>query len=584
MSHRSFAPRSLLLVLLCCLSLNAQEPAPPKKTVAAPEDSAVQARRKKAFELLLSVAAQLGSLRSGENRARIGSNLVDSLWDFDEKAARGLLATVQDDITAGLNDNDSDAETRTHTLRVFLQLRSDTLVRVAGHDPELAMTFLRATRPSPDLQLPYDLKNAEANLELRLADSIAARSPQLAIKLGRQALAKGFTPELKSVLLKVQSRDNDAGESFYQEIVEKLKRTNLAEDSAALAFAGDLARAIQPPHAAEQSYRDLLGLISASALANGCAVMDPEAEDVPQICYEAGSIFSQLEKYQGTEVTALQRWVDPDSDAERQAAIQRQDLNDKIVEGNVDEILALAEKYPESRSQVYWVAFEAAARSGDLSRARQLAAAAPSAEMRQNMEHFLGDDEKPDALAEQTIAVIQTHLAHLGTDAERASSLIAVASEIGRIDHKTGLRLLNEAMTFMGGIKPGRKRLQLQIQLAMHYSSLGSERGFAIMESLMPRLNELVSAAATLDGFDNSYLRDGEWNMSGQGGVGALLNELSQNAGYFAHLDLGRAATLAGQFERPEIRLMAQLKLAQAALRSQPTFSSRLHYGRVIFD
>jgi hypothetical protein len=51
---------------------------------------------------------------------------------------------------------------------------------------------------------------------------------------------------------------------------------------------------------------------------------------------------------------------------------------------------------------------------------------------------------------------------------------------------------------------------------------------------------------------------------------GALLTFLSQNAGYFAWCDFDRAVSLAAQFERPEIRLMAQLKLAQAILAGPP--------------
>ena len=100
----------------------------------------------------------------------------------------------------------------------------------------------------------------------------------------------------------------------------------------------------------------------------------------------------------------------------------------------------------------------------------------------------------------------------------------------------------------------------------MLYCSLKSDRGFAIMESVMLKLNELVAAAATLDRFENTYLRDGEWAMSGEGNVGGLLTGLAQNAGYFAWSDFDRSVNLASQFERPELRLMAQLKIAQAIM------------------
>jgi hypothetical protein len=69
---------------------------------------------------------------------------------------------------------------------------------------------------------------------------------------------------------------------------------------------------------------------------------------------------------------------------------------------------------------------------------------------------------------------------------------------------------------------------------------------------------------------DTSYLRDGEWNMSANGEIGSLLTHMSENAGSFAACDFDRAVNLAGQFERNEIRIMAQVKLAQSVLTTAP--------------
>jgi len=86
----------------------------------------------------------------------------------------------------------------------------------------------------------------------------------------------------------------------------------------------------------------------------------------------------------------------------------------------------------------------------------------------------------------------------------------------------------------------------------------------------MPKLNELVAASVALDGFEFNYLRDGEWNMSGESDLGRMLTALVQNAGYFAVLDFDRSVNLTSQLERLELRLMAQLKIAQGVLRVQP--------------
>jgi hypothetical protein len=91
-----------------------------------------------------------------------------------------------------------------------------------------------------------------------------------------------------------------------------------------------------------------------------------------------------------------------------------------------------------------------------------------------------------------------------------------------------------------------------------------------MIEGLLPKLNELIDAAAKLDGFDTHYLRDGEWNMSKDGTLGEILTFLAYNAGYFASCDFDRSVNLAAQFERNEIRMMAQVKLAQSILTGPP--------------
>jgi len=139
-----------------------------------------------------------------------------------------------------------------------------------------------------------------------------------------------------------------------------------------------------------------------------------------------------------------------------------------------------------------------------------------------------------------------------------------------RSNRKGGLKLLDKATEMLESTKPGQWQARIQIELAMEYCLFENERCLSMVEPLVAKLNELVAAAAKLDGFDNRYLRDNEWNMTGEGGVGSLLTLLANNAHYFAWYDFDRSAALCSQFERPEIRMMAQLKLAQGILNGPP--------------
>jgi hypothetical protein len=119
-------------------------------------------------------------------------------------------------------------------------------------------------------------------------------------------------------------------------------------------------------------------------------------------------------------------------------------------------------------------------------------------------------------------------------------------------------------------MRPGGDQIAAQMGLTLVYSSVKSDRGLTIMETLVPKLNELIEASAKLDGLERRYLRNGEWNMNREGALGELLNALADYAGYFAYYDFDRAVSVASQFDRPEIRIMAQLKLAQSVLAGPP--------------
>ena len=142
--------------------------------------------------------------------------------------------------------------------------------------------------------------------------------------------------------------------------------------------------------------------------------------------------------------------------------------------------------------------------------------------------------------------------------------------QFGPTDRKQATKLLDQASDIVDSMKPGKDQISAQILLALMYCSQKNDRGLSIMQSLVPKVNELVDAAAKLDGYENQYLRDGEWNMTCNGILGSLLTGLAENATYFAWCDFDRAVSIAGQFERPEIRLMAQLKLAQSILAGPP--------------
>ncbi len=550
-----------MMILLFFGSARSQQP------LRAVDESATEAVRKKAFDLLESLAGQVESLRSPENRARMRSNIAGSLWSHDEKRARSLFTLVEEDLKAGFGSLDREDPRREHTWMVYAQLRRDTIKRIAKHDPVLALQFLRTSRPQIEANWSYRWKEDENAFELQLATQIAAKNPDLALKLGRASLAKGVSPDLLPVLSRLRSQNKDAAASLFKEIVDKLKTTDLGQDLNASQTAIILVRTVRPPKADELIYRDLVGLILTAALESGCA--DAEQEYPAHICQHVGSVFPQLEKYYSSRAAPLLRWkYEPESGELPQEAWD--ELREVVRDGTINEILALSTKYPDMNRQVYWAAVRKAEASGDVTRARQLASEFPDEGQRREMLAQIDRDQMWKIVSAEKLAGIQQNLGRLRNNEQRIGFLVYMARQIGESDRKAALGLLNQAGELIYASKTGKQVMGQEIQRAIIYCSLKSDRGFSIMESLMPKLNELVTAAATLDGFENNYLRDGEWNMSADGPVGALLTTLAQGAGAFAWADFDRAVTLSSQLERPELRLMAHLKIAQGVLDHDP--------------
>ena len=554
----------VVVVAGCTGHLNAQQ----STSTAETKQSADAALRDKAFNLLESLAGQLSSLQSAENRARIGANIADSIWKHDEKRARELFALVREDIKTGLTPPANYNEIENRTFLVFLKLRADTIERIAKHDPELAYEFFKATELSPDLQLRFEVRVQEHDLEMNLAKRVASSSPELALQLGRKALTRGFPLDLRDLLTKLSKSHKEEAAVLYKEIVEKIAGAGITENWEARTLGITLVHGVVPPD--ESTFRELINVFIKAAVASGCTKKTSDEDGSRQeVCQTVGSALPYIAKIDPRRAAELKRW-EPERGEYSELPLQASYSELYEQEATVDDILALASRYPAMDAEtIYWRAAVKAQSNGDFEQARKI------------LSDFNGDPERKQMM----LARIDENRARLTLDEEKVTEALKGLNEVPQaqsrvfllmslankaIDRKLALKLLNQANGIVEELKPGREQDEAQVRLAFMYCLEKNDRGLAMMESLVPRLNEVVAAAIKLDGYDTLYLRQGEWNMSAEGNLGSLLTLLASGAGYFAWYDFDRAVTLAGQFERNEIRMMAQLKLAQSILSGPP--------------
>lgn len=549
----------IIIVILVLCSAYAQAQTPAQTSEANKE------LREKAFNLLESAAGQVNVLQSPENRARIAANIMDSLWTHDEKRARSLLAMIESDIREGVNRQYSEL-TKPHTFQVFLKLRSDTIERIAKYDPELALTFLRSTEVTTVQQSPNRIADHDRELELRLAKKIAADKPEVALKIARESLARGLSDHLLVVLRQLNRKHKDDARMLYKEIVSKVKDVDVVEEHwQNRNFIQRLALSYTPPTADAATYRELVSFLITRALDAGCRKRDPSDYKVANFCAWVMSSVSASYKFD-SRVAELEHW----RSEEHSPGPGYLELGLVQQDGSIDEVLALKEKYPQLDANISWSAFEMARASGDEAKAREVANSSTNPEARKMMLQYLEGTEKNKTSNEQILADLPRRLNEQMHIEGRLTILLGAADAVGATDRNTGLKLLNQASDMIDTMEPGWQQTGVQMALAMMYCQSKSDRCFQIMESLVPRFNQLVDSALKLDGFDTQYLRDGEWNMSANGRIGELLTRLAEHAGYFAWSDFDRAVSLSHQFERTEIRLMAQVKLAQSVLAGPP--------------
>jgi hypothetical protein len=529
--------------------------------------------REKAFKLLESLADQLGSLQSPENRARMGSNIAGSLWPHNEQRARSLFQLVADDIKVGLQRADDDHDQR--TFFVLLKLREDIVDRIAAHDPELALAFLKETLPvikeamrRPDGDVSPQILRMEQALELGLARRISSRNPDVALQLARRALEYSLSEDLLLVLARLSDKKQEQAQLLFKDIVARLHNADFRKSWPVMVFAQRLVGDFAPPAADESTYRELINLFVNKAIAHGCANPRlPELDERTGLCVRFGAVVPLMEKFYPAQAQRLKQWAPEDyrykPDRVTPAYLE---MNDVTANGTIDELLALRSKHPSIKGEIEMRAISKAEAAGDLEQAKKIAG------------EFSGDPSLREALrtrVEQyhpSTAVFEEQLANLLKNPhniptnQQLGLLLQLAYQAARHDGKFTVKVLGQIDGMIDALKPGKEQTETQIALALVYCEAKDDRGFAIMESLLPKLNELIAVGAKLDGYDTRYLTEGEWNMTAAGAVGNILTMLAHNAGIFAWADFDRAVSLTGQFERSEIRMMAQLKLAQGIL------------------
>lgn len=585
MSRLSTCVSLLVLIPALAIFTVAQEKprAFPDSQTSPPAD-AEEAKDKQAFELLETITEGISGLRSADNRIYLASNSADLLWDKDEKRARSLFDAVTKEIVdaiSALESGDQEFHQRANAAGMIHQQRREILDRMARRDPEMAMNFLRATRVPTDAH--WNQQTIEPELELHLANMIAAKDPARALSIAQAALRKRISYGVVQVLSQLDANDPAGAQALHRELVDRLMAEDLQRNHEFANVAWNLLNAYQPPQAKEETYRDLLELLTSIVLS-----AKPREGNINNTAHNyyhyAESLIPHLEKYLPGRVVTLRQWRDTVRRTLDPSSQLNQEMNDIAQTGTPDAILALANRYPaELQPQIYERAAWKAMTDGDPNRARQI------------INEFINNPDQRRTLLEQIehqsvwnrvsqnkVAEAREMLARVKNVEQRVHMLASMAMNASHAGDKTqALELLDEAKALLDSQPTDANKMTIRLQLANNYSLLNAERSAALLEPIIVKLNEMVAAAVVLDGVDQRYLKDGEWTKAQYSTLGNIVNLLHQSLTHLARVDLETARRLSNLLERIEIRLVAQLEIVKGLVSSLPA-GRRQPAGHVI--
>jgi hypothetical protein len=496
----------------------------------------------------------------------------------------------------------------------------------------LAATKSPSPPPSQaDARNPRMLLNSDENLEQTLLGRVAALDPKLAAQNAEQMMEKGqFPRSLSEVINQLQKQDADAAGKFADKAIKRIESTNLLTNN----DAGVLAQMLltpgpklpapanntsttetqtQPQSQSQQSrgpvldptlYTDLLSSVIDSALKvnaptqnNPRPVQGRGAARGPNVQLQSNQppqlTDEQIEMNNGRRLLAGLQVILPTIDQylPGKASAVRQKLAEfgfgdtsrvnfgqamnVLQQSNptADALVQAAQSAPAPmQSRLYQQAAAKAMEDGNTDQARQIATDHLQGSQRDAMIQRIDFREQAKKSDGVRLDEIRQNVARLANDSDKVSLLLQIANDLQKDNPKAQLQVLEEARQVVNHRAANYDQFEDQMRVARAFSSIDPARSFEVLENGIGQLNELLSAASVLSGFEVNIFRDGEMNVTqGGSGLNSTIGRYGQELAQLSKTDFERSETLAGRFQFTEPRIIVRLSIVQGALGVQPS-------------
>jgi hypothetical protein len=571
---------------------------------------------RKANALLEQVINEAQSLKLPENRIRVQIAAGDMLWEHSAPRARGLFV----DAGAGLAQMNIDLDrTDRNEMQALNQLRQELVLTAGRHDGELGYQLLRSTQQT-DNAANGRRPGPQNGLEQMLLSTIAATDPKFAYQKIVESLDKGEYPaSISTVLAQLQSKDEDAFKKLSDKALSKLNSdTLLANRNADSVAIGLLAPGPRPantstspasgtktpnPQSAppqvlsESAYHDLMdnaitAALTTTSLAPGGnnprgggpmvlrgarpGQLNPPDEgqtrqnNAAMLLFSLQTMLTQIDQYLPERAAAVRQKMSELGVNNNQFAGFNQ-MRTLMQQGTSDSLVAAANVAPpQMQPRLYQQAAQKAVDEGNTDRAMQIASDHLDESARNSIMQAV--DFKRSAInpTPEKLAEIRQKLAALPSDSDRVKFLIELSTTTQKDNPKLALRFLDDARTLVSKKATSYKDFEDQIKVADAYAAVDAKKSFEVLEPGIAQLNELLSAAEVLNGFEVEVFKDGELSLRGDSDLVGMVARYGQELASLAKIDFDHARMTADKFLLPEPRLNAKLSIVQSALGVQP--------------
>ena len=631
------------LVLACAALAAAQDATSQSATAQQTPDPQQQQEEKlklesKANALLEQVITEAQGLKLPENRIRVQIAAADMLWDRSAPRARGLFSDAAAILSQMMLDVDRTDRNDVQTLN---QLRQDLVLTAGRHDAELGYQLLHSTQQQTPATNAGNSRRGlgpdpQNNLEQNLLATIAANDPKVAYQKAAEALDKGEYPTaLSRVLAQLQSKDPEAFKKLSDKALSRLGSDNIVATRAATTLATNLlitgprvaATSTATPADAsvansrinsaqilsESAYHDLMdnavtAALSVTSLAPGgnnprgvggnriVRGAQPNQQNPPDetqvrqnnarmMLFALQTMLPQIDQYLPERAPAVRQKLTELGMGNNTNANFGNQMRTAMQQGTSDSLAAAASTAPlQIQPRLYQQAAQKAVDEGNTDRALQIANDHLDESGRNSIMQAVDFKKMATTASPEKLNEIKQKLAELPSDSDRVKYLIDLSTATQKDNPKLALRFLDDARTLVSNRVTSYKEFEDQLKVVNAFASVDPKRSFELLELGIGQLNELLSAAAVLNGFEIDIFKEGELSLKADSDLVSMVARYGQELAALAKIDFEHARMTADRFQLTEPRLNAKLLIVQNILGGQPAAINNNRRGQNNFQ